>query len=124
MSEQVSQVDHDLEPAIREAVTDTEAHDTAVHRHKEPTDAQYGIVAVVLMVLTAIEVSTYYIDFGPIFLPLLLVLMMIKFIIVVLFFMHLRFDAKIFSRLFWTGFILAIGVYVTALATFQFFEFQ
>jgi cytochrome c oxidase subunit 4 len=51
----------------------------------------------------------------------LLILMAIKFVLVVLFFMHLKFDAKIFGRLFWAGFFLAVGVYCTALATFKFF---
>ena len=60
-------------------------------------------------------------DFGPLFLPTLLVLMSVKFWLVVLFFMHLKFDAKIFGRLFWTGLLLALGVYAAALATFQVF---
>ena len=47
--------------------------------------------------------------------------MAIKFVLVVLFFMHLKFDAKIFGRLFWAGFFLAVAVYVAALATFKFF---
>ena len=65
--------------------------------------------------------STYYLDFGRLFLPTLLVLMAMKFWLVVLFFMHLKFDAKIFGRLFWTGLLLALGVYAAALATFQVF---
>jgi cytochrome c oxidase subunit 4 len=89
--------------------------------HSHPSDLLYIQIALVLFVLTALEVSTYYIDFGPVFLPLLLIVMAIKFVLVVLFFMHLRFDAKIFGRLFWSGFFLAIFVYVVALSTFQFF---
>jgi cytochrome c oxidase subunit 4 len=89
--------------------------------HAHPSDMLYIQVALVLFVLTALEVSTYYVDFGPLFLPGLLIVMGIKFFLVVLFFMHLRFDAKIFGRLFWSGFFLAIFVYVVALSTFQFF---
>jgi cytochrome c oxidase subunit 4 len=37
------------------------------------------------------------------------------------FFMHLRFDNKIFTYLFYSGVFLAIAVYVGALATFKFF---
>jgi cytochrome c oxidase subunit 4 len=48
--------------------------------------------------------------------------MAVKFVLVVLFFMHLRYDAKIFGRLFWSGFILAVAVYVIALSAFQFFS--
>ena len=47
--------------------------------------------------------------------------MSVKFWLVVQFFMHLKFDAKIFGRLFWTGLLLTLGVYAAALATFQVF---
>jgi cytochrome c oxidase subunit 4 len=86
-----------------------------------PSDIFYVKIAVALCALTALEVSTYYVSFGPIFLPLLLTVMFVKFTMVVLFFMHLRFDAKIFGQLFWAGFILAVAVYSGALATFHFF---
>jgi cytochrome c oxidase subunit 4 len=90
------------------------------HGEHKP-DTYYFGVAAVLFVLTALEVSTYYFDFGPLFLPLLLTLMSVKFVMVVLLFMHLKFDNRIFSFLFWSGFALAVMVYVGALATFQFF---
>jgi len=35
--------------------------------------------------------------------------------------MHLKFDNKLFSYLFYSGLVLAIGVYVAFLATFHFF---
>jgi cytochrome c oxidase subunit 4 len=35
--------------------------------------------------------------------------------------MHLKFDHRIFSFLFYTGLLLAVGVYVAALGTFHFF---
>jgi cytochrome c oxidase subunit 4 len=79
------------------------------------------IIALILAALTAIEVSTYYIDFGPLFMPTLFVLMIVKFVIVVSYFMHLKFDNKLFSYLFYSGLILAILVYAGALATFKFF---
>ena len=85
------------------------------------TDAKYIRIALILAVITALEVSTYYVDFGPLFLPALLIMMAIKFVMVVLEFMHLRQDAKLFHYLFWSGFGLAIAVYIAALATFKFF---
>lgn len=94
--------------------------DTHDGHHVHP-DSFYVKVAAVLAALTALEVSTYYVDFGALFLPTLLVLMAVKFFMVAWFFMHLRDDAKIFGRLFWMGLFLAIAVYVGALATFQFF---
>jgi cytochrome c oxidase subunit 4 len=89
--------------------------------HDHPKDSLYILVALVLAALTAIEVSTYYLDFGPLFLPTLLLLMAVKFWLVVQFFMHLKFDAPIFGRLFWTGLILAVVVYIATLATFEVF---
>ena len=36
--------------------------------------------------------------------------------------MHLKFDNKIFSFMFYPGLVLAVGVYCVALATFHFFS--
>ena len=47
--------------------------------------------------------------------------MVIKFFIVVSYFMHLKFDNSIFSWMFYAGLFLAIAVYAAALATFHFF---
>ena len=106
----------------------TEAtHDTTNHAaHAEPVEhgmstRGYIVIALILAAITALEVSTYYVDFGPLFLPSLLIMMVIKFVMVVSYFMHLKFDNKLFSWLFYTGLFLAVGVYITALATFQFF---
>ena len=48
-------------------------------------------------------------------------MMAAKFLIVVSFFMHLKFDNKIFSFMFYLGLMLAIFVYALALSTFHFF---
>jgi cytochrome c oxidase subunit 4 len=98
--------------------TETEHHEHAEHGM---TNAGYIKIALLLAFLTAIEVATYYVDFGALFLPTLLILMAVKFFIVVSYFMHLKFDNKVFSFLFYTGLALALFVYITALATFNFF---
>ncbi len=87
------------------------------------SDIGYIKVAMALAAITAVEVGLSYMvdDLGALFLPLLLGLMVIKFFSVVLYFMHLKFDNRIFSVMFYTGFFLAISVYVAALCTFQFF---
>ena len=85
------------------------------------SDVGYIKVALLLAVLTAVEVSTYYVDFGPFFIPVLLILMVVKFFIVASYFMHLKFDSKIFTWMFYTGLFLAVGVYAAFLATFKFF---
>jgi len=47
--------------------------------------------------------------------------MAVKFSLVALFFMHLRFDSKLCRRLFVTGIILAIIVYAIALTSLHVF---
>lgn len=85
------------------------------------SDAGYIRIAVILAAITGLEVSTYYVDFGVLFLPALLIMMVIKFVMVVSYFMHLKFDNKMFSFLFYAGLVLAVGVYAAFLATFKFF---
>jgi cytochrome c oxidase subunit 4 len=87
------------------------------------TDLQFVYLAIGLAIVTAIEVALSYMvdDLGPFFLPLLLILMLVKFFSVVLYFMHLKFDNRWFSILFYMGMFLAVGVYIAALFTFQFF---
>src|SRR5690349_15979205 len=81
--------------------------DTYGEGHHGATDRQYIVIALVLAVITAMEVTISYIDIGPIFLPVLLILMAIKFFTVVSYFMHLKFDNKIFSFMFYLGVVLA-----------------
>ncbi len=90
---------------------------------EHPGPRQYVMVAVVLAVLTAIEVALFYMDFIPegVVVGSLVILMILKFAIVALWFMHLRFDSKIYRRLFITGIILALTVFLIVLLTFGVF---
>ena len=102
----------------------THAPQAPVEAHGEPhglTNAGYVRIAVILALITALEVSTYYVDFGPFFMPSLMIMMVAKFVMVVSYFMHLKFENRIFSFLFYTGLALALFVYIVALATFKFF---
>lgn len=99
------------------ATTEVHTHDT----EHAMSNAGYVRIALILGIITALEVSTYYIDFGPLFLPALLIMMVIKFLMVASYFMHLKFDNKLFSMMFYAGLVLAVGVYTGALATFEFF---
>ncbi len=87
--------------------------------HHHPGVKEYVEIGVILAVLTAIEVGLY---FAPvpraIAVPALLALTAAKFVLVVLWFMHLRFDSRWFRRLFWTGVIGASILFlVTVLIT-------
>lgn len=93
------------------------------HGHKEPTDRQYILIAVILAVLTAFEIAATEVDFFPssVLVPFLLIVMAIKFFVVILFFMHLRFDSRLFSLVFYIGLGFAVFLYAAVLATFHFF---
>ena len=86
--------------------------------HAHPTEKDYVKVAIFLGVVTLIEVIVYSIESLKTFLPYILVTASaIKFFTVVLWFMHLRFDSRLFRRLFITGLLLAMFVYGIALTT-------
>jgi len=97
----------------------TETHSTTEHGM---SNAGYVRIAAILAAITGLEVATYYVDLGALFLPALLIMMAVKFIIVVSYFMHLKFDSKLFSWVFYAGLILALIVYSIFLATFHFFS--
>ncbi len=85
-----------------------------------PTPAQYWKIAALLAVLTAIEVALYYIhrefDLGNFNTLALVLLSALKFVIVVGWFMHLRYEKATLSRFFTGGFILAVSLYTIILA--------
>lgn len=89
--------------------------------HSHPGPKEYLRIAIILAVVTGIEVGIYYIDsLRPLIVPLLLTLSLLKFALVVLYFMHLKFDSRIFRRLFVMGIILALAVYTIVLSMFLF----
>ena len=107
---------------MSQAVEDAHAPGFSPGEHAHPSDSVYIVVALVLAALTALEVGIYYLKGGTVNTAALLVLMVAKFAIVVLFFMHLRFDSKIFRRLFVMGLALAGGIYTIVLFTFGIFH--
>lgn len=91
--------------------------------HDHPSEKQYYIVALILAVVTAVEVALYYVEnLGDNVLVISLgVLAIVKFVMVVMYFMHLKFDSPVFRRLFMAGMGLAIAVYIATLAAMHFF---
>jgi cytochrome c oxidase subunit IV len=99
--------------------TNAAEHGPDTHEHEHPGPGEYIKIALILGVVTAIEVAAYYVKgLSPHTLSAaLIVMMVIKFSLVGLWFMHLRFDSKLFRRLFLVGIVLALGVYTAAMAT-------
>ena len=84
-----------------------------------PTPRKYVWIAVILAIVTAAEVAIYYVpSLEDLLVPLLVVFATVKFIMVALYFMHLKFDSKLFRRLFVTGIVLAFVVFTIVLLTF------
>lgn len=97
--------------------------DPAISEHEElehhPSPRQYVNIAIILSIVTALEVAIFYIDtVRDILVPSLLALSAIKFALVVLWFMHLKFDSHLFRRLFVTGLVLAGIVFAVVLTIF------
>jgi cytochrome c oxidase subunit 4 len=95
-----------------------EVHIAEAHHH--PTPRQYVQIAVLLAVLTGIEVGLFYTEsiFGNLVVPALLVLAALKFGLVVGYYMHLKYEKRFLTRLFGGGFVLALMVYAVVLVAF------
>ena len=105
---------------MSETAVEAETHEDDAHH---PSDRDYVIVFIGLVVLTALEVATFFIDMPTAMLILALgVMMSIKFYLIIGFFMHLRVDHPHFTRLFITGLVLAVTVYLIMLSAFQFWD--
>jgi cytochrome c oxidase subunit 4 len=95
-------------------------HVHAEHQHTHPSDGTYIKVALILGFITGAEVATYYVDVSTeLLLALLMPMMIAKFAIVAAFFMHLRFDSKLFRYFFITGLTFATVCYLIVLTTFH-----
>jgi cytochrome c oxidase subunit 4 len=87
----------------------TQTHEQAEHAH--PSNRTYVIVAAILGVITAVEVAVFYLDaLKPVLVPILLTLSAAKFTMVVGFFMHLKFDSRLYRALFIGPLVVAIAV--------------
>ncbi len=87
-------------------------HASPDHAHEHPTWKQYKWVALILTLITVVEVWAYYIPSfvaSSAFVPTLLLMSAVKFAIVVMFYMHLKYDHRLFRALFTGPLIIAIA---------------
>lgn len=92
-------------------------HGSAHAAHAHPTGTLYLKIFVILTLITIVEVWAYYIPAlvaSPLFNPSLIVMSAVKFAIVVAFYMHLKYDNKLFKWLF-SGPLLIAGATIVAL---------
>jgi cytochrome c oxidase subunit 4 len=100
------------------------AHDAEAHEleHAHPEAKTYVLIGLVLAIITLVEVWAYtQHSIKPILVPVLLVLSASKFVLVVGFYMHLRFDHPLFTGVF--GFGLAVGASVITALMFLFGQY-
>ena len=104
--------------------TETQHVEHVDEEHDHPSDAKYVNIAIILALITAAEVVTFYVEdsLGSALAPILLVMMVVKFAIVAAYFMHLKFDSNLLTRVFVAGIVLAVAVYIAAMTTFQFWS--
>lgn len=79
--------------------------------HAHPGPRTYIVIALILTFITAVEVGVYYIPaLLPLIFPILLILSAIKFVMVVGWFMHLKFDHVSYTWYFGGGLALALSI--------------
>ena len=96
----------------------TEHHGTE-SAHVHPTAKKYLGIAIVLTIITVIEVAVFYVPSLHQFLPpILLTLSAFKFALVAMFYMHLKFDHKMFSWVFVVPMVFISAICLGLLALF------
>ena len=97
-----------------------DGHDATEHAHPGPKT--YVLIAGVLAVITAVEVAVFYVEaLEPVLVPILLALSASKFVLVVGYFMHLKFDAKLFTMVFLGPLAVATALLLAMLALYGVF---
>jgi len=97
------------------------SHAAAHDAHAHPTWKQYKWVALILTAITVVEVWIYYIPSftrTKLFVPSLLIMSAVKFAIVVMFYMHLKYDARLFRALFTGPLIIAVVTLISLMFLF------
>ena len=90
------------------------------HDHNHPEPITYFKVAMALVALTALEVVVFYFEWlGYAIIPVMAILSIGKFAIVVMYYMHLKFDSRLFSGFFFGGLLLATLVITALVILFQ-----
>ncbi|CAA9566592.1 MAG: hypothetical protein AVDCRST_MAG49-3114 [uncultured Thermomicrobiales bacterium] len=99
---------HDAVPSL-----DQEGHD-------HPGESVYTRVVLVLALITIVEVAIYYVEqLSDVLVPILVTLSAIKFVGVVGWFMHLKFDDKRFLWIFIIGLVIAVSCMAAVFAMFK-----
>jgi cytochrome c oxidase subunit IV len=103
-----------------ELVAQGDHHPVVADGHSHPGPRQYVLIAVILVILTGIEVATSYADANSnLVIAVLAVMATIKFYLVAAWYMHMKQDNRFFRRAFVGGITLACFVYGIVLFIFS-----
>ena len=95
-----------------------DTHGGQVH-HPGPT--LYLIIAVFLIVLTAMEITVFYVHaLRPVLVPVLIVLGAAKFALVTMFYMHLKYDGWLLTGVFVFPLMMATVLLVSLILLFAY----
>lgn len=96
--------------------------------HAHPTDRTYLKIGTILFILTALEVALYFVEdmfaseWSLYFLiAALIILSTFKFILVVSYYMHLKFDDRIFTWFFLAGLSVAGAIILAMMAMYRYY---
>ena len=93
-------------------------HAVAAGAEGHPGPEVYIAVGAVLAFITMVEVAIYYVDMAEgLLVTLLMVLSAMKFVLVVLWFMHLKFDNRLFTVFFSGALLLVLALFVIVLTS-------
>ncbi len=103
------------------AIAEAPAPKHAAHAHPKPS--QYVFIAVILVVITGLEVAVSYIDrdalSSNVIIVMLLGMAFVKFVLVISWYMHLKTDLAILRRFFYVGLVGAPLLYFVVTAVMQ-----
>jgi cytochrome c oxidase subunit 4 len=110
-----------MQPNVTESkVPDHGGADSHPTEHAHPKSLLYVQIAVILAIITGAEVAVWYQpSMRGILVPILLVLSAVKFSLVVSFYMHLRYDSKLFTAVFSGPLALAFAVVIALVSLFH-----
>ena len=108
-----------------ESPAQSDAHHMAHDEHAHPTAKLYIQIAVILTIITAIEVFVLYLPDlglnvgGTVLVTIFAVLSVLKFVMVVGWYMHLKFDPPMYRRMFGFALVVALTVATAFIALFH-----
>ncbi|HVX29895.1 MAG TPA: cytochrome C oxidase subunit IV family protein [Nitrolancea sp.] len=90
------------------------------HAHELPGPRTYLIIAVILAIFTVVETATYYINISEYIITIaLLIFMTCKFVLVVGYYMHLKFEKRLLPAVFTVGILTSLGGMLAMIAMYH-----